>query len=74
MIYRPVKFCRKCGRNRRGLCDVREWNKMAMDVGHHRTWSTENATKTDFSSALVRSVAGTVGVTAVCVRGERWCR
>jgi len=38
-----------------------------MDVGHHRTWGT---TKTDISSALVRGVAGTAGVTMVCVRGK----
>jgi len=68
MVCRPVKFCRKCGRNRRGLCDVREWRKMTMYVGHHRTWGTENTTKTDITSALVRSVAGTARVTTVCVR------
>jgi hypothetical protein len=36
---------------------------------NHRTWGTENTTKTDISSALVRSVAGTAEVT-VCVRGK----
>jgi hypothetical protein len=36
---------------------------MTRDAGHRRTWGP---TKTNVSSALVRSVAGTAGVTAVC--------
>ena len=41
-----------------------------MNIGHHRTWDTEDTMKTDISSALVHSMAGMAGVTTVCVQGK----
>jgi hypothetical protein len=49
--------------------------RVTRDAGHHPTWAAKNTTKTNISSALVRSVVGTTGVTTVsglCAE-EGWC-